>query len=171
MLVEAAVGYASGSLTLIADAAHMLADSIGLALALAAGLMGAAWAGRLSAGLVLGAAGTLAYESFHRLREGPGLSSPEAVLATAALGLAVNLWVLRVLDHDHDHAGRVHHRAARLHVLADLAGSVLAILSTTLYWLGGWAWVDPVATLGITVLVATAGFRLLREKPRESCHH
>lgn len=166
MFVEAMVGFWSGSLTLMADAAHMLADSAGLALALAAGLVGAAWAGRLSAALVFGAAGTLAYESFHRFENSKELTSPGAVLATAALGLAINVLVLRVLDHDHDHSGHhVHHRAARLHVLADLAGSVLAILSTSLYLAGGWVWVDPVATLGITALVATAGVRLLREKP------
>jgi cobalt-zinc-cadmium efflux system protein len=115
--------------------------------------------------LVFAAVGTLLFESVERFSQGAsgGIRTPGLVLGTAVLGLLVNVLVLRVLDRDHDHTDHVHHQAARLHVMADLAGSLVAIASTAMVIWGGWAWVDPIATIGISVLVATAGVRLLRD--------
>lgn len=170
MAVEGLIGWTSGSLVLVADASHMLADAAGLGLAAVAGWIATRRAegigALLSGTLVFGAVATLVSESVDRFGHSSEIRTPGLVLATAVLGLLVNVLVLRVLDRDHDHTEHVHHQAARLHVLADLAGSLVAIASTAMVIWGGWVWIDPIATLGISALVATAGVRLMRDALR-----
>ena len=78
----------------------------------------------------------------------------------ALLGLAVNFLVMRSLaSHTHD----MNARAARLHVIGDLLGSLAALVAGLVIALGGWNAIDPLASLGICVLIAFSAWRLLRE--------
>jgi cobalt-zinc-cadmium efflux system protein len=76
----------------------------------------------------------------------------------AAVGLSLNLWVMRGL-HSHD----MNTRAARLHVFGDALGSIAALISGAAIAIGGWTRIDPIASLVICVLIAFSSWRLLRE--------
>lgn len=125
----------------------------------------------------------IAYESFVRLTAPVPIAYGEAI-AIAAVGLAVNAasaWLLRD-DHDHhhhhdehdhhDHAhdhGHAHHhardnnlRAAYIHVLADAATSVLAIVALLLARSYGWLWIDPVVGLIGSVVIASWAYGLMK---------
>ena len=173
-IVEALGGWWTGSLALLSDAGHMLTDGASLALAALA-----AWIARrppserhsyglgrvevvaalLNAGAMLVIVLALAYEAFVRFKDPTAVNGAAAALI-AAVGLALNLWVMRRLaPHEHD----MNTRAARLHVLGDVLGSVAALLSGAVIALSGWTPIDPIASLAICVLIAVSSARLLRE--------
>jgi cobalt-zinc-cadmium efflux system protein len=101
----------------------------------------------------------LGYESIMRLREPAPVNGAAAALIALA-GLALNLVLLRRLSpHGHD----LNARAARLHVLGDVLGSVAALVSGAVIALSGWTRIDAIASLAICVLIAISSVRLLRE--------
>jgi cobalt-zinc-cadmium efflux system protein len=170
--LEALGGWWTGSLALLSDAGHMLTDGAALVLgAFAAWVARRPPSQRLSYGLgraevvaALVNAGTmlvivvaLAYESIVRLKSPSPVQGATAALI-AAVGLALNLWVLRRL-HGHD----MNTRAARLHVVGDALGSVAALAAGAIIALTGWTLIDPIASLTICVLIALSSVRLLRE--------
>jgi len=173
-VVEALGGWWTGSLALLSDAGHMLTDGAALGLgALAAWIarrppsarhsygLGRAEivAALLNAGAMLVIIVALAYEAIVRLRAPAPVQGAVAALIAAA-GLALNLFVMRRLTpHVHD----MNARAARLHVLGDVLGSVAALASGTVIALTGWTRIDPLASLAICVLIAFSSVRLLRE--------
>ena len=173
-VVEAAGGWWTGSLALLSDAGHMLTDGAALGLGAAA-----AWMARrppsarhsyglgraevvaalVNAGAMLVIIVALAYEAIMRLREPAPVQGALAALIAAA-GLGLNLFVLRRLaPHTHD----MNARAAQLHVLGDLLGSVAALAAGALIALTGWTRIDPIASLAICALIAFSSVRLLRE--------
>jgi cobalt-zinc-cadmium efflux system protein len=111
----------------------------------------------VNAGAMLAIVIALAYEAVVRFRD-PTPVSGGAAAAIAAVGLALNLWVMRGL-HSHD----MNTRAARLHVFGDALGSVAALASGLVIAATGWTRIDPIASLGICVLIAFSSWRLLRE--------
>ncbi|MEN3110978.1 CDF family Co(II)/Ni(II) efflux transporter DmeF [Uliginosibacterium paludis] len=141
--------------------------------------------GYTSALCLLGVAGVMVFESTGRLFAPRPIRYDEAMLI-AAIGLAVNLvcaWLLKdehPHDHDHDHGhahghghghGHEHHhdlnqRAAYLHVLADAATSVAAIVALAAGKLWGADWLDPVMGLAGAVLVGRWSLGLLRQTGR-----
>jgi len=91
------------------------------------------------------------------------LNAPTAVnggaaAAIAAVGLALNLWVIRRL-----HGRDMNTRAARLHVVGDALGSVAALGAGAVIYFSGWTQADPLASLAICLLIAVSSVRLLRE--------
>lgn len=138
--------------------------------------------GYSSAILLLGVAGLMVFQSVERLLS-PGPIHYDEAIAIAVLGLLVNLlcaWLLRD-DHDHHHHdhghGHAHHhhahhhqdlnlRSAYLHVVADAATSVLAIVALLAGKFWGAAWLDPVMGLVGAVLVARWAKGLLRDSAR-----
>jgi cation diffusion facilitator family transporter len=135
-------------------------------------------AGFASAIFLLGVAALMVAGSVERLLSPQPIHYQQA-LWIAALGLAVNVACAVILGGTHDHHGHEHHhhhddghacnadhdhgnahrhdlnlRAAYVHVLADAATSVLAILALTGGWLYGWSWLDPVMGVVGAVLVA-----------------
>ena len=73
------------------------------------------------------------------------------MLGVASLGLLVNLFVAKImLNSDHDN---LNIKAAYLHVLTDLFGSIIAILSGLSTYFLGWLWVDPLASMILSILV------------------
>ena len=171
-VVEALGGWWTGSLALLSDAGHMLTDGAALALgALAAWMARRPPSQRHSYGLgraevvaalvnaaaMLVIVAALAYESIVRLRAPSAVDGGPAALI-AAIGLALNLWVIRRL-HGHD----MNTRAARLHVIGDALGSIAALGAGAVIYLTGWTPIDPIASLAICVLIALSSLRLLRE--------
>jgi cobalt-zinc-cadmium efflux system protein len=174
-LVEVVGGLATGSLALLADAAHMLSDNLALGLALFAvwlagrpstpersfGYQRAEILAALANGVVLVA---LAIWIF--IEAGQRFSSPPDVLAgwvavVAVLGLAVNL-VAALLLHRHGH-DTLNTRAALRHVLADALGSVGVLVSAFVILVTGWEYADPIAGVVIGVLVLASSWTVLRD--------
>lgn len=175
-VVEAAGGWLAGSLAVLADAAHMLTDTAALGFAWVAASVSIRGADQrrsygyhrvqVLAGFVNGLAlvAIVAWIGFEALRR---LAEPQPVagglmLAVAAAGLLVNLWVYRVLHqggHDHD----LNMRGAVLHVLGDLFGSVAAIAAAVVIMATGWTPIDPLLSLAVCALVLVSAGRLLRE--------
>ena len=194
MVVEIAGGWWFNSMAVLADGWHM--SSHALALGLAAFAYACArryrddprfafgtWkievlAGYTSAILLLGVAALMAFESIARMFTPSPIHYPQAI-AIAVVGLAVNLlcaWWLRDQHghhhhgHAHDHAHHHHHdlnqRSAYLHVLADAATSVLAIIALLggLYF--GASWLDPLMGIVGAVLVSAWAWGLIRQTAR-----
>ncbi len=173
MVVEVVGGIVSGSLALLADAGHMLTDSMALALSYFA-----IWLAGLEAShsrtygfrraeilaafvnavtLVL-LAGWIFVEAVGRLGS-PRPVADGIMLAVAAGGLAVNLvawWML------HPHAGdNLNIRSALWHVLGDMLGSVGAIGAALVIRFTGWAAADPLIGMAIALLIGVGGARIL----------
>ncbi|MFZ3173456.1 MAG: cation diffusion facilitator family transporter [Thiobacillus sp.] len=172
--VEAAAGWWTGSLALLADAAHMLTDSTALGLAAAAawlarqqpsmrhsyGLMRAeVLAALFNSLLMLVLIGFIVREALERIGA-PRDIAGGTVITVAAIGLAINLavaWVLSRGEHT------LNSRAALLHVLGDALGSVAAIAAGIVIVTTGWTPIDPLLSLLVAALILVSALRLLRE--------
>jgi cation diffusion facilitator family transporter len=138
-------------------------------------------AGFASAILLLGIAALMVYSSAERIIAPQPIHYLEA-MAVAAVGLVVNLvsaWILGAAHHHHDGAhahgdphhdehGHDHHhdlnlKSAYLHVIADAATSVLAIVALAGGWLYGWSWLDPAMGIVGALLVAIWARGLIAE--------
>lgn len=178
LLVEAIGGWWSGSLALLADAAHMLVDAGALALAWAAAIYALKPAdarrsygyGRLEvlAGFVNALVQVLlvfgiAYEAIRRLLALGTIHIESGVmLVVAVVGLLVNALVLQRLDvHAHGHDD-LNTAGARLHVFGDLLGSVATVLAALLVRYLGWGWADPALSLLVSLLILRGAFVLLK---------
>jgi cobalt-zinc-cadmium efflux system protein len=175
LVVEVAGAALSGSLALLADAGHVLADGTGIGLALLAIRFAARpaspqrtfgyyrleiLAAVVNAVLLFGVAGFVLVEAWRRLTEPPEVASG-LMLAVAAAGLtanAVSMWLLR--------DGQQHSlnlRGAYLEVLGDLLGSVAVLAAAAVIALTGFQAADPIASALIGVLILPRTWRLLRE--------
>ena len=189
MVVEIACGIYYGSMALLADGVHM-ATHVG-ALGLAAGAywlarrnsgnslfsFGSGKFGDLAAfasAIILGiTALAVAGESIARLVSPTTVAYGDALLI-AVIGLVVNLVCALILKESHDHGhghGHAHGhdqgdnnmRAAYVHVLADAATSILAILALAGAFYGGWGFLDPVAALVGAGVIASWSWGLIRD--------
>lgn len=171
--LEALGGWWTGSLALVSDAGHMLTDGAALGLAAAA-----VWISRLppsrrhsygfgrveilaaaiNALAMLAIVVAVAYEAVLRLGH-PRPVEAEWAAGIALGGLVLNLIVLRRLAPHHD----LNSRAARLHVLGDVMGSLAALASAAIIAATGWTAADALASLVICALIAASSVRLLRE--------
>ena len=174
LVAEVVGGLLTGSLALLADAGHMLADVFGLTMSFAALRMAARpatsrrtfgfhraeiLAAVANAVLLLGIAGFILYEAWQRFAQ-PAAVESVAMLLVAVGGLVVNLIGFRVL---HGAAGEsLNIRGALLEVIADLLGSVGAILAALTIMLTGWYQVDPVVSALIALFIVPRAWGLLR---------
>lgn len=176
MLAEAAGGYLSGSLALLADAGHMLTDVAALALALLAVWFGSRPATprktfgyyrlEILAALTNGVALVLIalfvfYHAYERLLHAPREVETGLMLWVAAGGLCVNIvcaWLLHG-----DHAGDLNVRGAWLHVMGDALGSVGAIIAGLAMRYYGWYDADPIISALIALLIVWSAWHLIRE--------
>ena len=177
MFVEVVGGILSGSLALLADAAHMLTDAASIALALVAMWIAnrpaaagstfgfyrtevlAALLNTLSLWLI---AGWIFFEAFHRFYDTPEVEGP-LLLGVGAIGLLVNIaaaWVL------HRAAGEsLNVEGAFQHVLADMMGSFGVIISGVLILAfaddnATWYIVDPIMSVLIGLLILRVSWGL-----------
>lgn len=175
MVVEAAVGLLSGSLVLVADAAHMLTDVAALGLAL-----GAIWfaqrpatqrktygyyrveilAALVNSVLVLTVATYILYEAYGRFTDPPGVSG-WPVLLVATGGLAVNLvsaWVLLAGARE-----SLNVRAAFVEVIGDVLGSTGAIVAGVILITTGWRYADPLVAVAVALLIVPRALKLMKD--------
>lgn len=172
--VEALGGWWSGSLALLGDAGHMVTDATALALAAVA-----AWIARkppsarhtfglgraeVIAALVNGLFMLLiviaiVVTAVDRLRS-PQPVTAGVVMLVAALGLMVNVLVALRLSHGER---TLNTRAALLHVVGDLLGSVATLIAGAVIWFTGWTPIDPILSLFICALILFGSVRLLRD--------
>ena len=162
MVVEFVGGYWFNSLALMADAGHMANDSLSLFLALLALFLSAQkqrYIALLNSGSLIVVALMILVEAIQRWQN-PIEMMALPMLGVASLGLLVNLFVAKMmLNSDHDN---LNIKAAYLHVLTDLFGSVIAILSGLSAYFLGWQWVDPLASMILSVLVLKSGIEAFR---------
>ncbi|MDI1448017.1 cation diffusion facilitator family transporter [Polyangium sp. 6x1] len=176
MFVEAIVGFLSGSLALLADAGHMLADAAALALAMIAqriasqqrtrartyGYRRAEVLAAFANGVALALTAVWIFgEAVQRFQE-PRAIDGTAMTATAAVGLVVNLVAAAVLSLG-DKGHNMNTRAALAHVLSDALGSVGAIVGGVLVLSLGWTRADPIISAVISLLICWGGFKLVRD--------
>ena len=162
MVVEFIGGYWFNSLALMADAGHMANDSLSLFLALLALFLSTQkqrYIALLNSGSLIVVALMILVEAIQRWQN-PIEMMALPMLGVASLGLLVNLLVAKImLNSDHDN---LNIKAAYLHVLTDLFGSIIAILSGLSAYFLGWLWVDPLASIILSVLVLKSGIGTFR---------
>lgn len=174
-VLEAGYGFAINSLALLSDALHNLGDVLGLALAWGAAVIAqrppterhtfgwrrATLLSPLANALLLVAfAGALAWEALRRLGAPPEVHGM-TVIVVASIGILVNLgaaWLVRE-GHAHD----LNRRGAFVHLIADAAVSLAAVLAGIGMLTLGWRWLDPATALLVGTVVAISAFGLLRD--------
>lgn len=177
MIIEAIGGFITNSLALLSDAGHMLSDSISLGIALLAFTLGEKVADysktygykrfEILAAVFNGVTLVLIaiyifYEAFQRFQNPPEIAST-GMLIIASIGLFVNIFVAWLLMRKGDTEGNLNLRAAFLHVIGDLIGSVGAVTAALLIMFFGWGWADPLASVIVAVLVLISGWRVTKE--------
>ena len=174
MLVEIVGGIISGSLALLADAGHMLTDTMALSLAAMAFHVSrrppdgnltygyqrfqilAAFVNGLSLFAIVGWILFEAVRRFINPREILG----ETMLVIAVAGLVINLIAFAVL-----HTGdkdNLNIRGAALHVAGDLLGSVAAIVAAIVIIYTGWTLIDPILSVAVAVLILKSAWALVK---------
>jgi len=174
MLVEIVGGIISGSLALLADAGHMLTDTMALSLAAMAFHVSrrppdgnltygyqrfqilAAFVNGLSLFAIVGWILFEAVRRFINPREILG----ETMLVIAVAGLVINLIAFAVL-----HTGdkdNLNIRGAALHVAGDLLGSVAAIVAAIVIIYTGWTLIDPILSIAVAVLILKSAWALVK---------
>ena len=174
MIVEVVGGVISGSLALLADAGHMLTDTMALALAATAfhvckrppdGQLTfgyqrfqilAAFVNGLS---LLAIVGWILFEAISRLFN-PNEILAETMLVVAAVGLLVNLVSFAVL-HSGDQEN-LNIRGAALHVAGDLLGSIAAIVAALVIIYTGWMSIDPLLSIAVAALILKSAWALVK---------
>ena len=178
VLVEAAFGIIANSVALLADAGHNLSDVLALLLA-----WGAAWLTRrqptsrhtygfgsssilaslINAMLLLVAVGAIAFEAIGRIFR-PEPVAEFIVIWVAAAGILVNgatAWMfMRGRERD------INIRGAYLHMASDAAVSAGVVVAAIAIWATGWYWLDPLASLAISVVIVLGSLDLLKESTR-----
>ncbi|MFD1040273.1 cation diffusion facilitator family transporter [Virgibacillus byunsanensis] len=177
MIIEAIGGFLTNSLALLSDAGHMLSDSISLGVGLLAFTLGERVANysktygykrfEILAAVFNGVTLVLIaiyifYEAYHRFMDPPEVAST-GMLIVATIGLLVNILVAWLLLRNGDTEENLNLRAAFLHVLGDLLGSVGAIIAALLIIFLNWGWADPLASVIVAVLVLISGWRVSKD--------
>lgn len=175
MAAEVVGGLVTGSLALLADAAHMLTDAGGLAFALLAIKLGErAATSRRTYGLlraeILAALGNavvlllltvyILYEAYRRFVDPPEILGLP-MLAVAVIGLIVNLVSMRLLSAGSSESLNL--RGAYFEVLSDMLGSLGVIIAALIVMLTGWKLADPLIGAGIGLFIVPRTWNLLKE--------
>ena len=163
MIIEFLGGYYFNSLALMADAGHMANDSLSLLLALIALFLNAQNQKRfalLNGTSLIVVAVWILVEATERWQY-PTTMLALPMLGVAITGLLVNIFVaLLMMKGDHEN---LNIKAAYLHVLADLFGSLIAIIAGLSAWLLNWQWVDLVASGILSLLILRSGINVVRQ--------
>lgn len=175
MVVEIVGGLMADSLALVADAAHMATDAVGLGMALLAihfanrppsgnRTFGYARAEILAALanclLLLGVGGYVLYEAIHRFVT-PADTEGGLTIVFGLIGLVANTISLMLLLRGQKDSLNV--RGAFLEVVADALGSVAVIISAVVIMTTGWQAADPIASILISIMIVPRTWKLLHE--------
>ncbi len=177
-VVEAVGSWYTGSLALLSDAGHMFTDVTALGLAwMASALSRKQYVARHKSGVSYVEIGVSAinaltmllvivyvvYEAIHRFQN-PHEVRGLGLMVIATLGLIVNLIVAKQLHHQAEHHGEsLNNRAAFLHVVGDLLGSLAAVAAGVVIYFTGWMMIDPILSLLISVLLLVFTLNLIRD--------
>lgn len=171
--VEFFAALMSGSIALMADAGHMVTDATSLFLALVAQIVALrppsdkssyghgrieALAAFVNSVAMLGIVAWISIEAIQRF-SAPREIAGQMVMIVAAIGLGINVLVAWVLSKDQD---SLNTKAALIHVLGDLLGSVAALASGLVIYLTGWTPIDPLLSLFVCVLILRSTLNLLK---------
>ena len=175
VVVEAAYGFLSNSVALLADAGHNLGDVLGLAVAwLASELVKRAPTDRFTYGLrgssilaalfnamfLLVTAGAISWEAIQRLGS-PEPVAGKTVMIVAAIGILINgatAWLFAS-----GRKGDINIRGAFLHMASDALVSAGVVVAGLVIVLTGWLWLDPAVSLLINAVIIWGTWSLLRE--------
>lgn len=170
--IEAVAGWMAGSLALLSDAGHMITDSAALAIALLAQHISRRPPSRrasygyaraevlaafINALIMLAVIVWIAVEAVRRLLA-PSPVLGGIVIGVAAAGLLINVAAAWLLS-GHD---SLNSRAALLHVLGDLLGSMAALVAGAVIVGTGWLPIDPILSLFVSALILRSTWMLLR---------
>jgi cobalt-zinc-cadmium efflux system protein len=173
-IVEVISGFMANSLALISDAGHMVTDASALGLALMAQIIARrppseknsfgfgraeALAAFVNCLVMLAVVGWICFEAIQRFVH-PEPVKGAIVFVIAAIGLVANLVVAWTLSHDHK---SVNTRAALVHVLGDLLGSVAALIAGAVIYLTGWLMIDPLLSIFVSLLILKSTISVLLE--------
>ena len=177
LVVEFMGGIVFGSLALLADAGHLVADVVSLGIAVAGVVLLSRPTGRRHS-FGFARAEVLAAQASALLLAGGGVwvvieavtrvSDPTAhpvnaggLMVVALVGLVVNV-VSAVVVHRAE-GESLNMRAAVVHLATDAVGSMAALIAGVLIWAFGWTWADSLASLIVAVLMLWTGGRLLAQ--------
>jgi cobalt-zinc-cadmium efflux system protein len=174
LVLELIAGIASNSLALLADAGHMLADAVGMALALGAITIASRprtsartfglyrleiLAAALNAAVLLGIGVVVLVEALRRFADPPAVGGP--LILVASIALVANAASLRLLGHGRDTS--LNMQAAYLEVLGDLLGAFAVLVAGIVIAATGWRQADAVASILIAFLIVPRTVALLRD--------
>ncbi|MBJ3814476.1 CDF family zinc transporter ZitB [Shimwellia pseudoproteus] len=180
MVAEVIGGLLSGSLALLADAGHMLTDTAALLVALMAvrfaqrpasahrtfgWLRLTTLAAFVNALALVVITVIIVWEAINRFRH-PQPVAGLGMMVIAVAGLLANIasfWIL----HRGSEEKNLNVRAAALHVMGDLLGSVGAIIAAAVIMTTGWTPIDPLLSVVVSCLVLNSAWRLLKESVNE----
>lgn len=172
--IEVIAGFWSNSLALISDAGHMITDSTALGLALLAQYIARrppsprhsfgfgraeALAAFINGLAMLAVVGWIIIEAAHRFAA-PEPVQGKSVFIVALIGLVINLMVAWVLSRDQS---SVNTRAALVHVMGDLLGSVAALTAGAVIYYTGWLTIDPLLSVVVSMLILKSTIGVLRD--------
>lgn len=173
-VVEAVAGWWAGSLALMGDAGHMVTDSLALGLAAFAVWLSRRPPGpKLSYGMgrvepiaalinglsMLAVIGVICWHAVERLIE-PQPVAGATVTGVALIGLCINILAAWLLSRG---GSDLNTRAALIHVMGDLLGSVAALASGIIIQWTGWMPIDPLLSMLICGLILASTASLLRQ--------
>lgn len=173
-IIEVIAGFKSNSLALISDAGHMVTDAMALGLALLAQIISKrppsakhsfgfgrteALAAFVNSLVMLAVIGWIVFEAVQRFSR-PEPVQGSIVFIVAFIGMLVNILVAWVLSHD---MKSVNTKAAMVHVLGDLLGSLAALIAGAVIYLTGWLPIDPLLSIFVALLILKSTVAVLRE--------
>ncbi len=174
VLIEAAAGFATGSLALLADAAHNLTDVAGLLIAWGAvaaakrppsdrfsyGFGRSTILAALANGVaILLGVGAVVWEAVQRFAE-PVTVPAGTILLVALIGIAINAGTA-LLFRESRHSD-LNAEGAFLHMAADAAVSLGVVLAAIGIMATGWTWLDPLVAILVSLVIAWTAYGLLR---------
>jgi cobalt-zinc-cadmium efflux system protein len=174
VVIELIAGLATGSLALIADAAHNLTDVAGLLIAWGAAVLAARppssrftygfgrstiLAALANAVTILIGVGAVIWEAVQRFSE-PVEVPAATILAVALVGIAINTGTALLFRKSR--RSDLNAEGAFLHMAADAAVSVAVVIAAIGILVTGWVWLDPAVAILVSLLIAWTAFGLLR---------
>jgi len=174
VVIEGGYGFYYGSLALISDAGHTLSDVLGLLLAWAGHTLARfppteqrtyGWRGTtilaalFNALLLLAAVGAILWESTQRFFE-PAEVPGMPIIVVAGIGVVINTFCALLFVHGRKHDLNI--RGAFLHMAADAGVSLGVMLAGVGIMFTGWAWLDPLASILIAVVIFISTWGLLK---------
>lgn len=183
-VIELFGGIFTQSLALLSDAWHMFSDVFALGLAWFAARLSATrksnvseqfgielLASSINALLMLVVITVIIFEAINRLKT-PQPVTGGYVMLIAFSGLVVNVIVAKMLHgkQAHDHAYDHNRRAAYIHVISDLLGSVAALVAGAVIYFTGWLLIDPLLSIFISLLILYVTLKLIKDIWRAYLH-